>query len=185
MSEHDRTRHQSLDARLATLPREVPPARDLWAGIDARLGRGARGPRRWPLALAAGIAVAALGAVVGARLARDGGTAGSDGSVGPAGGALVAARLRAATDPDYAATRVALEQTYRERIALLAPATRARIEEDLALIRAAREDIQRALSRDPGSRVLMQLLESTTEQEFTLYSTVGRNTEPFASRTST
>ena len=90
-----------------------------------------------------------------------------------------------AEDPEYQATRAALEKTYRERLALLAPDTRARIEQDLALIRGAHEDIRRALARDPGSHVLMELLQSTTEQEFNLYSTVGRATEPFVPRTRT
>jgi hypothetical protein len=122
--------------------------------------------------------------VLGARLARELplDAAGHDLR---AGSALVAAGGRVAARADYLATRTALERTYRERLALLAPATRARIEEDLALIRSAHEDIRQALARNPGSRVLLQLLESTTEQEFGLYSTVGRNTEPFTSRTRT
>jgi hypothetical protein len=189
MNDHDhpddQTRPPSLDAHLAALPRELPPARDLWAGIDARLTRTERGPRRWPLALAAGIVLAALGAVVGARLAPPAGPAPTVAAVPPAASGLVPARLKGTEDAEYLATRAALEKTYRERIALLAPGTRARIEQDLALIRSAHEDIQQALARDPGSRVLLQLLQSTTEQEFSLYSTVGRNTEPFASRTST
>jgi hypothetical protein len=185
MSEHDRTDHRSLDARLAALPRDLPPARDLWSGIDAELARRAPGPRRWPFALAAGVAVAALGALLGVRMAREAAPAGVGVAAGPSDSTLVAARLEGSEDAEYLATRVALERTYRERLALLAPDTRARIEEDLALIQSAHEDIRRALARDPGSRVLLQLLQSTTEQEFSLYSTVGRNTEPLASRTRT
>ena len=188
MSEQEGTRPGSLDARLAALPRELPPARELWPGIEAAMGRRAPATRRWPLALAAGIAVAALGVVLGVRLARVPPPAGTRDAVetaGSAGSVLVAARLKGTEDADYLATRAALERTYRERLALLAPATQARIEQDLALIRSAHEDIRSALARDPGSRVLLQLLQSTTEQEFTLYSTVGRATEPFVPRTST
>jgi hypothetical protein len=185
MSEHDRIDPRTLDAQLAALPRDLPPARDLWAGIDGALARGAARPRRWPYALAAGVALAALGALLSVRTARETAPAGAAGLAGPAGPALVAARLKGAEDAEYLATRAALEQTYRERLALLAPDTRARIETDLALIRSAHEDIRRALVGDPGSRVLLQLLQSTTEQEFSLYSTVGRNTEPLAPRTRT
>lgn len=188
MSDHDLSRPRSLDAGLAALPREVAPSRDLWAGIEAELLRAERRPRRprrWPLALAAGVVLAALGAVVGARLAQQTAPAPTVAAATPAAAALVPARLKLAEDADYLATRSALERTYRERIALLAPVTRARIEEDLVLIQRAHQDIQQALGREPGSRVLLQLLQSTTEQEISLYSTVGRNTEPLASRTRT
>jgi hypothetical protein len=185
MSDHDPFRHAGLDARLAALPRELPPARDLWSGVDAALVRTDRRPRRWPLALAAGVVVAALGAVVGARVAQQAAPAPAVAAAAHTDAAVVPARLKGAEDADYLATRSTLERTYRERIALLAPATRARIEEDLVLIQRAHQDIQQALTRDPSSRVLLQLLQSTTEQEISLYSTVGRNTEPFAPRTRT
>ncbi|MBS0396433.1 MAG: hypothetical protein JSR54_17580, partial [Proteobacteria bacterium] len=115
---------------------------------------------------------------------RDG-TGPATGDGGAAGAALVAAHLKGGEDAQYRATRVSLERTYRERLALLDPVTRVRVEEDLKTIQAAQQDIRRALAADPGSRVLLQLLESTTEQEFELYSTVGRNTEPFVPRTRT
>ncbi len=183
MSEHHQTDPRGLDAQLGALPRDLPPARDLWPGIDAALARGEAARRRWPIALAAGLIVAALGVVLGVRLGRD--VAPAPVALGPADNVLVAARQKGAEDADYLATRASLEKTYRERLALLAPDTRVRIEEDLALIQRAHEDIRAALARDPGSRVLLQLLQSTTEQEFSLYSTVGRNTEPFAPRTRT
>src|SRR5690606_10406441 len=61
---HD-TNDRRLDARLRGLPPELPPARDLWPSIEARLDRPARvtpAPARrrpaWPLlALAASVAV--------------------------------------------------------------------------------------------------------------------------------
>ena len=188
MSEHDPTDPRALEARLAALPRELPPARDLWPGIEAALAPRAPAVRRWPLALAAGLAIGALGVLLGARLAREPpppGPTGASGGTGPLASVMVAARLKGAENAEFLATRVALERTYHERLAMLAPATRAQIEQDLVLIQSARDDIRDALTRDPGSRVLLQLLQSTTEQEFTLYSTVGRNTEPFAPRTRT
>jgi len=78
--------------------------------------------------------------------------------------------------------RADLERTYRERLELLAPETRRRIEQDLSTIRTANEDIRRALAADPESAVLNRLLESTWQQEFDLYSTVVRNTEPATER---
>ena len=172
----------SLDARLAALPRELPPAKDLWPGIAAALAPERRPARYWPYALAAGVALLVVGGLIGARLAREGGLA-APGAQGEDG--LLAAHFEAPHDENFQTTRVALVQTYRERLALLSPVTRARVEADLAVIHSAQDDIRRALTRDPGSRVLSQLLESTTEQEFALYATVGRNTEPFAPRTRT
>jgi hypothetical protein len=174
---------RTLDERLAALPRELPPHRDLWPAIDAAIAPRARPSSRWSYALAAGVAVATLGMLVGVRLAREAAPAGAGRPVVDA--ALVAARLKSSEDADYLATRAQLERTYRERLALLAPDTRARIEQDLATIQRAQEDIRRALARDPGSRVLLELLQSTAEQEFNLYATVGDSTEPLASRTRT
>ncbi len=179
------TGSKDLDARLAALPRALPPARDLWPAIDAAITAHPATPRRWPYALAAGVALAAFGALLGARLVHAPAPATQASRSGPAEPSVVPARLKGSQDAEYRATRVALESTYRERIALLEPQTRARIEQDLALIRTAHEDIRQALDRDPGSRVLMQLLQSTAEQEFSLYSTVGRNTEPLTPRTRT
>jgi hypothetical protein len=185
MNEHEQHPEPSLDARLAALPRGLPPARDLWPGIEAAITPVALRGRRWPYALAAGIALAALGALVGGRMARETPVVAAAGPAVRPGATPVAARLKGTEDAEYRATRAALEQTYRERLALLAPDTRKRIEQDLALIRSAHDDIQQALTRDPDSRVLLELLQSTTEQEFDLYSTVGRTTAPLAPRTTT
>jgi hypothetical protein len=68
---------------------------------------------------------------------------------------------------------------------LLEPATRDRIEHDLAIIRSANADIRRALADDPQSAVLNRLLASTWQQEFDLYATVVRTTEPALQRNRT
>ena len=185
MTTNDPPGYRSLDAQLAALPGELSPPRDLWAGVDAALAGAVTRPRRWPYALAAGIVVASLGVLVGSRIGSEAVPPDRDGPVMAPAPTLAAARPKLSQEAGYQATRVALEQTYRERLVLLAPATRARIEQDLALIRAAQQDIRRELGREPGSRVLAELLQSTTEQEFDLYSAVGRNTEPFTSRART
>ena len=178
---------RDLDALLATLPRDLPPARDLWAGIDAAISPPAARPARrvWPYGLAAGLATLGIAVMLGGHGSR---VPLDVALVAPRGGlAAVATGPRAveAKESEYQATRVALRRTYEERMKMLAPATRARIAADLASIRRAQEDIRHALSADPGSRVLLRLYESTTQQEFDLYSIVGRNTEPVATRTRT
>jgi hypothetical protein len=177
-----------LDARLAALPRELAPERDLWPGIAAAIAPAApvRAPRRWPYALAAGLALVLVAGTLGWRLGQAPAPLAASAPAGTEAGALLpAARFAAPDDAEFRATRAALEQTFHERLALLDTATRARIEQDLATIRHANDDIRRALNADPSSRVLTQLLESTTQQEFDLYATVSRNTEPVASRTRT
>jgi hypothetical protein len=73
--------------------------------------------------------------------------------------------------------------TFRERLALLDPATRARIEASLAIIRKAHEDIRKALASDPASPVLEQLWQSTWHDELDLYDHVVRATQPTMTRT--
>ena len=179
----------ALDARLTALPLEKAPARDLWpevlASIAAPVVRPATGRWRWPLALIAGFAIAAIAGAIGWQAGRQ--DASPVAAVATGGGAdpLAQASFALPEGHEYRATRVALEQSYRERLELLAPATRQRIEEDLAVIRQANADIRRALAADPQSAVLNRLLESTWQQEFSLYATVTHNTDPAAPRTRT
>lgn len=163
----------SLDERLASLPREVPLQRDLWPAIDAAIGAedaARRRPRRLPLALAAGLAIALTAGIIGWQAGRS---------------HVVPEAFAVPADPEYVKTRATLERTYRDRLALLEPTTRNRIEHDLSIIRAANADIRRALAADPQSAVLNRLLESTWQQEFYLYATVVRTTEPAMPRNRT
>jgi hypothetical protein len=85
-------------------------------------------------------------------------------------------------DPKYVLARNAVEKTFRERLELLEPATRAKIESSLAAIQRAHEDIRRALAADPQSPVLEQLWESTWHDEFDLYDSVVQGTQSTMTR---
>jgi len=85
----------------------------------------------------------------------------------------------------YVAARDSLEGSFRERLALLDPATRAKIEASLAVIRRAHEDIRKALANDPASPVLEQLWQSTWHDELDLYDHVVRATQPTMTMTRT
>jgi hypothetical protein len=168
--------HASLDARLAKLPRDVPPQRNLWPGIAGRLHRSPRRAR--PLALAAAAAV--VGACVASALTW---------AVLHGRPASPAPQLAAqppsfdeSRNPRYVAARDSLEVSFRERLALLDPATRAQIEASLAVIRRAHEDIRRALASDPASPVLEELWQSTWHDELDLYDHVVRATQPTMTR---
>jgi len=173
---------EHLDRQLARLPRAVPPARDLWPAIDAATRPQGRRGLRMPLAASVVVALAAAG-LAWHRLrvaAPDDGLAARAG--GPRG-ALSAVSFEPPQSPAYRAARAALEQTFEERLGLLAPATRARIEADLETIRKANADIRAALAADPASPVLQRLLESTWQQEIDLYRSVARSTDPISRRT--
>jgi len=169
-------RSDSLDRLLANLPRDITPPGNLWPGVAARLSGKAR--QASPMALAAAIAVAAAGLAslfTWAVLER--------GSV-PRVIQTVAAMssFDEPRDPKYLLARNAVEKTFRERLALLEPATRAKIEASLAVIQRAHEDIREALAADPQSPALEQLWESTGRDEFDLYDSVVQATQPAMTR---
>jgi hypothetical protein len=168
--------HASLDAQLANLARDIPPPRNLWPGIAGRLHRSPRRAR--PLLLAAAAAV--VGACVASALTW----AVLHGR--PASPALQLAAQAPSFDesrnPRYVAARDSLEVSFRERLALLDPATRAQIEASLAVIRRAHEDIRKALASDPSSPVLEELWQSTWHDELDLYDHVVRATQPTMTR---
>jgi hypothetical protein len=81
-------------------------------------------------------------------------------------------------DPKYIKARESLQQTFRERLTLLEPSTRTKIEASLAVIQQAHEDIRQALLADPSSAVLEELWQSTWHDEIDLYDRVVVATQP-------
>jgi hypothetical protein len=167
---------ERLDRLLASLPKDIMPPGNLWPGIGARLT--SKPYRTAPMALAAAVAMAAAGlasfftwAVIESR------------SV-PRVIQVVAAAptFEEPHDPKYVLARESVESTFRERLALLAPATRTQIEASLTVIQKAHEDIRKALAADPQSSVLQQLWESTWHEEFDLYDRVVQATQPTMTR---
>jgi hypothetical protein len=182
----------SVDEALARLPRELSPARDLWPAIAQSMHEAASNPQRrpgpsrwpqWPVALAASLGLVSLVAALSwsvlhqqattARLAQ--------------GSAATAPRqttvsFEAPRGAAFVSARAALESTYEQRLALLAPATQVRVRADLETIRRANADIRDALNRDPASPLLQQLLRTTWQQEIELYSDVSQATEPMLTR---
>jgi len=167
---------ESLDRLIAGLPKDVAPPGNLWPGIAARLPNRTR--RAPPMALAAAIAMAAAGlasfftwAVLESRtVPRVIQTTAATNS------------FEEPRDPKYVLARDAVEKTFRERLTLLEPATRAKIEASLTVIQKAHEDIRKALAADPQSPVLEQLWESTWHDEFDLYDRVVQATQPTMTR---
>jgi hypothetical protein len=178
----------SLDEALGKLSREVSPSRDLWPGVVRGIVRMPRAapvfsPAPWiayaASAAALGLAAALVWVTVGGRTPL---SAGGHGGTAPA--ARVApppgASFGEPDDPHYRAARAELERDFNRRLTELDPATRAKIEADLASIRQARDDIRKALAAQPGSPVLEQLLASALNDEWDLYDDVLRTTQPTA-----
>ncbi len=162
----------SLDELLAQMPRDIPPDHNLWAGIALDIERR---PRRFGMwAMAASVAAICLtGAltlvVIRSMAARH---------PQPVGQIARAPNFDEPRNPAYRAARAELENSFKERLAMLDPKTRAKIEASLAVIQKAHEDMRQALEADPSNAVLEGLLESTWQDEFDLYDDVVRNTQP-------
>jgi hypothetical protein len=167
---------ERLDRLIANLPKDIIAPGNLWPGVAARLTSKPR--RAAPMAMAAVVAMAAAGlasfftwAVLESRTIP----AVVQAQSGPS--------FEEPRDPKYVLARDSVEKTFRERLTLLDPATRTKVEASLAVIQKAHEDIRKALASDPQSPVLEQLWQSTWHDEFDLYDRVVQATQPTMTRT--
>jgi hypothetical protein len=167
---------------IGELPVEVPPGRDLWPAIAARIvaeraashasaapadvARPLRGART-PLAL---FAVAASVALVGLGLWL--GRASLPGLDAAGTGAAAGSTLLAAYQPGsrFVAERAALRRDAEVRLAALPPRTRAKVAASLQSIDHALRDIEAALGQDPANALLQELLVNTYQDEMRVLS---------------
>jgi hypothetical protein len=175
---NDRRPEQQLDQRLRRLQPDLPPARDLWPSIEARLGSPARvmpaRPRRpaWPL-LAMAASVAVVGVLVVSLL--------DQGPPVPPDLAQTAA-LVSPFGPgyelggDYQAARAGLVDDLDRRLASLEPEARAAVLENLETIRRAVAEINAALGDDPASVLLQNQLLATYQDELLVLANLQRVT---------
>ena len=163
-------------AQAAELPQEITPAKDLWPGIAARLGESPQSVRSfgWPMALAAGLLVAAVSALLTWGLVREPAPATPQFARVPADPAIVPVNYgtNAALSPAELAARDELLVQFRQRIDGLSPQTRDVVLRNLAVIQQAANEIDAALAEDPASGLLNQLLHDTYRRELQLYSKV-------------
>lgn len=176
-------------AKARALPRDIAPARDLWPGIAARLGKEERRTAAhafgWPMALAAGVVVAAVSALLTWGLLRE-----PDATAGGDMPAITESALlpvnygpNSALGAQQLAARDALLVEFRVRFAQLAPATREAVLRNLAIIQQAADEIDAALAADPASGLLNDLLVGTYQQELDLYSKVVTTRDGITRRT--
>ena len=175
-------------ARVATLPAEVRPARDLWPEIANRIAEARPRPLGEPVVIpmvmrrpgvgtlsrawwtpAAGLAAAAAVVVaIGATLARVWTPPAGDGWAGT-GMAYEAAWT---TDPtllkaeqDYVRATTQLMAALEARRAELPPGTVASVEKDLSTIDVALRQVKSALRQDPGNAQLSYMLAATHQKK--------------------
>jgi hypothetical protein len=147
------------------LPRERPPARDLWPSIVGQIAQARRRAVRRGALLAAALALVLVVGAVGSRaLFAPTPMAGVPAS-GDTGAPL-------AEERQYVVALAALRSALDHRRAALSPEAVQVVERNLATIDAALGEIRRALRDDPGNPLLEQILSSTNQQKIELYEQV-------------
>jgi hypothetical protein len=172
---------RALLAEAACLPRRIAPPRDLWPGVAARIGRGgqivawSRGLWR-PGLLAAAAAI--LGAIAGGTLLRPPPAA----APGPDPATLavpVAAELPLElVEAEAAYTRAAsdLRNALEARRDTLGPNTLRVLDQNLATIDAALDEIRAALAKDPTSAELGRMLRGAHKRKLDVLQRIARLT---------
>jgi hypothetical protein len=178
MSREGETVDPRLDRALAGLPRELTPDRDLWPGIAAQL-EPRRAPRRWlPLAAAALLLVAASSLITAQLVRRSvapvASTAVTPGA--PASGAVLPASFGPghALSPEYVAARQQLAAMLATRMDRLPSSARQKVEDNLAQLHRAADEINAALALQPGDALLEELLLNTYQDELAVLASVNQ-----------
>lgn len=167
------------------LPQEVAPARDLWPGIEAAISaRPARRGWEWHrLAAQAAAVVLLVGGSSGITwlALEEGGGAPGAGPEEPLQFETVAGNFgsRYHLGPEFVDARASLASGLDAKLGQLPPETRAEVEKNIADIRAAIGEINQALTDQPDSALLQELLLDAYREELTLMKkvdTIARST---------
>lgn len=193
MNEHEKDR--VLDQMLAALPTAVEPDRDLWPGIEQRLGER-QAARATPLAgwmggMAASLALAAVVAVTALSLARFG-AAPEPGeqvaalpadTVPVAGSGGLAPQVMAVPaqfpggivfGPGYQKDHALLAERFEQQLETLPPETREAVRKNLTDIRQALQQINGVLAQHPDNALLQEMLLATYREELAMFIRVDR-----------
>jgi hypothetical protein len=183
-----------LSQMLASLPREVPPERDLWQGIQAEIAKTPIvtdsapvvhfASSRW-FQLAAGLLLVLATSLTTFVITRQ--SMERDAAVQVAQQQpepqvpMSTAPLNAmpvsfgpeSMGADYMKARSDLNTQFEARIKTLAPSTRAKLERNLADLRHAADEISKTLAEHPSDPLLQDLLMSTYQRELQLLADVS------------
>jgi len=184
-----RDRDDRLLEEASRLSVDIPPERDLWPGIAARLEAPRSAAGRWRLvgAMAAAAALVAVSSLATlwitghrepvtvsriqplpgmTRPAAGGATFGPDYLLGP----------------KYEKARQQLSRDLEEQLKSLSPETREVVEKNLSQIRQAMTEINGALAEDPGNVLLQQLLMAAYQDEMSMLMEVNRMAQSLPTR---
>jgi SRSO17 transposase len=180
------TKRDPLDEALASLPKSVQPTRDLWSGIRAEIESSPRAHAlrflspSW-LQLAAGVLLVIATSATTYFLTRESPQNAAPAiaqqtAPAPLLSAMPASFGAESLGADYFKARAALDAEFEQRIAALPPATRAKIESNLADLRRAANEIATTLAQHPSDPLLQDLLMSTYQSELQLFANVNEMT---------
>jgi hypothetical protein len=187
-----------LNQLLGSLPRDVPPERDLWPDIRAEIAKTPIvtdaapvvhfSSSRW-FQIAAGVLLVLATSFTTYFVTRQ--SLQEDAAVQLANQPLPTPTLNAmpvsfgadTLGADYLKARSDLDKVFAERIKTLPPSTRAKLERNLADLRNAANEISATLAEHPSDPLLQDLLMSTYQRELQLLADVSDVTTPNALRT--
>ncbi len=179
---NDIERDDELLARARDLSTEISPEQDLWPGIEAAIRRPKAS--RWTPRFAQAAAIVLLvGASSGLTwLATKDQVQVVE--VVPAGLVFEQASFggRYALGVGYQEAYRDLEAQLQTEMQRLSPESRAEVEENLAMIRGAIEQINVALAKEPDNPLLQELLVQTYREELALMQRIGGLTQHVMSR---
>jgi len=156
--------------RIDELARDIPPPRDLWPAIHAGITAAGTGvpqaTRRrgaWlPAAgLAAGVALVAIGVLIGRNIAPQAAPVVTAAQPATDSG-MVPAALR---DAEYRKQRDHLLVEVQDRLQGMPEAEREKVSASLKTLQRSIQEIEAALGRDPANALLQELLVSSCQEE--------------------
>ena len=194
----DKQPNQSLDELLASVPRDVQPERDLWQGIQAEIAKTPIvtdaapvvhfASSRW-FQIAAGLLLVlatSLTTFVITRNSMEQNPAmqmANNPVPTPALSAMPVSFGPEVLGAEYLQARSELNQRFQERLKTLPPATRVKLEGNLADLRKAANEIAQTLNEHPSDPLLQDLLMSTYQRELQLLADVSDVPLPATART--
>jgi hypothetical protein len=172
----DSTKNDELMAKAAALATAVSPERDLWPGIEQAISEPVR-PRRsgfgsmWAQAAAVVLLVGGSSGLTYLAMTGD-----EDPTVPPMADTIelgfepVSANFGSqyTLGPDYIDARRILKGSFDENLESLSPEAREEVIRNLATIRQAIDDINKALADQPDSVLLQELLLDSYRNELSL-----------------
>jgi hypothetical protein len=189
---------RSLDELLASVPRDVPPERDLWQGIQAEISKTPIvtdsapvvhfASSRW-FQIAAGLLLVLATSFTTFVITRHSMEQDAAMQVAnqpvptPALNAMPASFGPEMLGAEYLQARSELNQRFQERLKTLPPTTRAKLEANLADLRKAANEISQTLADNPSDPLLQDLLMSTYQRELQLLADVSDVPLPATTRT--